>query len=138
MLPDITVERLAPLLVSTDIHLAYYVHPWPRGVLSTAQGGLALLFPTTTTPSIRYEQAQRLRFQLIGLLPPGHSETIALNDSRLPVAAAVIEHGTLIYSADEAERLRYEMMVLSQILDFQVAARRFLHDNSSQPGRWPA
>jgi hypothetical protein len=126
MLPDTTRQRLAALLAPTRVDLAYHVHPLPKGVVSAARGGLALLFAATTTPNERYDQSQRLRFQLMGLLPPGHAETILLNDSRLGIAAAVVAQGTVVYSRDEGQRLRYEMLVLSQELDFAATMARLL------------
>jgi hypothetical protein len=96
----------------------------PKGVVSAARGGLALLFAPTTTPNERYDQSQRLRFQLMGIMPAGQSETIMLNDSRLGVVAAVVSQGTVVYSRDEGQRQRYETLVLSQELDFTATMTR--------------
>jgi hypothetical protein len=134
MLPDASVQRLAPLLAASQVSLAYYVHPLPRGILSASRGGLALHFASTTTSSQRYEQLQRVRFQLMGVMPTGHTETISLNDSHLSISMAAVEKGMLVYCADEAERLRFETMLLTQILDFRAAARRFL-GNDDNPVR---
>lgn len=134
MLPDATLHRLASLLSPLPIDLAYHVSPLPKGILSAARGGLALLFAASTTATERYDQSQRLRFQLMGVLPPGHGETILLNDGRLGLAAAVIAQGTLVFSRDEHQRLRYETMILSQELDFAATMARVLGDAASQPG----
>ena len=131
MLPDTALQRLAALLSPTRVDLAYHIHPLPKGVVSAARGGLALLFAPATTPNERYDQAQRLRFQLMGLLPPGHAETIMLNDSRLGVAAAVVAQGTVVFSRDEGQRLRYEMLILSQELDFAATMTRLRGGNAS-------
>lgn len=126
VLPESTIQRVAEALAGQPVTLAYYLHPLPRGVVSAAQGGLALLFAAGTTPTQRYELAQRLRFQLMGVLPAGQTEMLALNDARLAVAGAALTGGLLVFNRDEAERMRYEMVVLSQMLDFEATARRFL------------
>ena len=131
MLPESTIERVRPLLTASQAVFAYYVHPLPRGILSIAQGGLAVLFPPTMTATTQADQAQRLRMNLFGLLPPGHTEVISLNQCRLSVVAAVIEGGALVFSADESERARYELTMLSRILDFEQAARRFLGEGAT-------
>ena len=124
MLPDTALQRLASLLSPIRVDLAYHVHPLPKGVVSASRGGLALLFAATTTPNERYDQSQRLRFQLMGLMPPGHTETILLNDSRLGIAAAVVAQGAVVYSRDEGQRQRYETLILSQELDFTATMKR--------------
>jgi hypothetical protein len=126
MLPETTIQRLTPLLAGQPVDLAYYLRPLPRGVLTAAQGGLALLFAPTTNPAQRYDLSQRLRFQLIGVLPAGHTEVIVLNDARLAIAAAALAKGMLVYNRDEAHRLRYETMILSEMLDFTATIRRYL------------
>jgi hypothetical protein len=126
MLPEATLQRLIPLLQAMEVSVAYAIAPLPRGVLSASQGGLAVLLPGALAATQRYEQGQRLRFKLIGLLPPGRGEVVVLNDCRSSVAAEVVERGMTIYAANERERLRYEMMVLSRGLEFASTARRFL------------
>lgn len=138
MLADATIQRLTPILANQPVDLAYYLRPLPRGVLSAAQGGLALLFDLTTTPPQRYDLAQRLRFQLIGVLPAGHTEVIVLNEARLAVAAAVLAKGSLVYTRDEAHRLRYETMILSEMLDFTATIQRYLGAGAPGQGRGPA
>ena len=131
MLPESTIERVRPLLTTSQVVFAYYIHPLPRGFLSIAQGGLAVFFPASVTATTQVDRAQRLRMNLFGLMPPGHTEVVSLNQCRLAMAAAVIECGTLVFSDDESERARYEVTVLSRVLDFQQAARRFLGEGAS-------
>jgi hypothetical protein len=135
MLPDTSIQRLEALLTDSAINLAYYVHPLPRGVISAAQGGLAVLFGAGLASHHRYDEGQRLRFRLMGLVPPGHGEVITLNDARLSVATAVIERGQLVFSRNEAERVRYELLILNQGLDFAATVRRVWGDEADGPGR---
>jgi hypothetical protein len=126
VLPDATVQRLVAILDGQPVDLAYYLHPLPKGLLTASQGGLAILFAHATTSTQRYDLAQRLRFGLMGLLPPGHTEVIALNDARPAIVMAALSSGALVFNRDEAARLRYETMVFSEMLDFEASARRFL------------
>jgi hypothetical protein len=132
MLAETTIERLQPLLTNSQALLAYYVAPLPPGTPS-AQGGLAVLFAAGAAS--QPDQPRRLRLSLAELLPAGQTELIVLDDSRLSVAADVIERGALVYSADEHQRVRYEMLVLSRMLDFEQAAQRFFTDGASSAGR---
>lgn len=134
MLPEATMQRLSPLLEGAGVRVAYFIAPLPRGVLSAAQGGLAILLPATLPATQRYEAGQRLRFQLMGVLPPGRGEVIVLNDSRPSLVAAVIERGTLVFSGDEAERRRFEVGVLSKGLEFTSTLRRFLGEERLSGG----
>lgn len=138
MLPEATMQRLRPLLEGAGVRVAYFIAPLPRGVLSAAQGGLAILLPATLLAAQRYEAGQRLRFQLMGVLPPGRGEVIVLNDSRPSLAAAVVERGTLVFSSDEAERRRFEMVVLSRVLEFTSTLRRFLGEERLSGGEQSA
>jgi hypothetical protein len=126
VLPDATVQRLVAILDGQPVELAYYLHPLPKGLLSASQGGLALLFASGTASTQRYDLSQRLRFGLMGVLPPGHTEVIALNDARPAVVMAALASGALVFNRDESARLRYETMVFSEMLDFEASARRFL------------
>jgi hypothetical protein len=132
---EATIARLAPLLGEQGMRLAYHLQPLPRGLLTAAQGGLAVLYPAASSSAQRYDQAQRLRFQLMGLLPPGQGEIVVLNDCRLAVAAAAVERGQLVYSADEAERRRYELLVLGQMIDVRTTLNRFFGPNEASAGR---
>jgi hypothetical protein len=126
MLPEATLQRITPVLVESGVDVAYYVTPLPAGLVTAARGGLALLFSPTTTPAERYDRCQRLRFSLMGILPAGHTEMIALNDARVNLAAAMISTGTLVLTRGEPERLRFETMVLSAQLDFEATLARFV------------
>ncbi len=137
MLPEPAAQRLATLLTDTEVNLAYYVHPLPHGVISAAQGALAVLFGPGLAAHHRYDEGQRLRFRLMGLVPPGHGEVILLNDARLSVAAAVIERGQLVFSRNEADRVRHEVLILNQSLDFAATVRRVWGNVVDAPGRQP-
>lgn len=134
MLPATTVQRLAPLLENHGVELAYYLYPLPRGVLSAAQGGLAVRL-SAPTPSQRYDTAQRLRFQLMMVMPPGQSEVLVLNDSRLDLALTTVGRGALVYARDAGEQARYEMLVLSQSLDLKEMLQRFFEQAPDPSGR---
>jgi len=126
MVAEASLQRLATVLDGATVDCAYYLHPLPRGLVTAARGGLAVLFGATTNPSQRYDLSQRIRFQLMGVLPAGHTEVIALNDARLALAGAALASGVLVYDRDPAHRLRYETTILSEMLDFTMTAERFL------------
>lgn len=126
MLPEATQQRIGPVLAEAGVDVAYYLSPLPPGLVTVSRGGLALLFGSATAPSERYDRCQRLRFSLMGVLPVGHTEMIALNDARLSVASAAVSAGWIVLSRDEPERLRYETMILSAQLDFDSTVTRFL------------
>ncbi len=138
MLSEAILLRLAPLLQGAGATAAYFVAPLPPGVNSGARGGLGVLLPARTTATGYLRSAEHLRLQVRQVLPPDHGEVIILNDSRPSVAAAVVEHGAAVYSGDEAERLRYEMMILSRMLEFTSTMRRFLPEERNRHGRQPA
>jgi hypothetical protein len=138
MLSEAILLRLAPLLQGAGATAAYFVAPLPPGVNSGAQGGLGVLLPARMTTTGHLRSADHLRRQVREVLPPDHGEVIILNDSRPSVAAAVVERGAAVYSGDEAERLRYEMMILSRMLEFTSTVRRFLAEERNRHGRQPA
>lgn len=138
MLPDTTIAKLQPIVEGAGVELVYYVNPLPKGLLTVAQGGLAVLFPATMARTQRYDSAQRLRFQLMGIMPIGHNETFSLNDSRLSLAALAVRQAVLVYCRDAQERLRYELTVSSRLLDFRMRQQQFFPGDGAIPGRQSA
>ena len=126
MLSEAIQQRIMPILTDNDVDVAYYVTPLPSGVVTAARGGLALLFAPKIAPADRYDRCQRLRFSLMGVLPSGHTEMIALNDARVSLASALVSTGAMIRSINEPERLRFETSVLSAQLDFDATMQRIL------------
>lgn len=53
----------------------------------------------------------------------GEVDVLVLNESPLPVRGRAVRDGVVIYSRDEAGRVRYEGRTLKEFFDFQIHSR---------------